>query len=173
GPSSILSDLIEKKTTQQLNDDELIYLYDPINIQETSITIKWNILQKNSLINEIFIYIINKKETNERIETITNSITTYTINNLQPNTDYSIYLVPMFDIIGRSSNTISFRTLESIPSSSPTNIIVQLISTTTLSIRWNSPLENETNGQIIAYKVNCLGTNETNSIRLTNISSDA
>ncbi|CAF0893755.1 unnamed protein product [Rotaria sp. Silwood1] len=173
GPSSILSDLIETKTNQQLNDDELIYLYDPINIQETSITIKWNILQKNSLINEIFIYIINKKETNERIETITNSITTYTINNLQPNTDYSIYLVPMFDIIGRSSNTISFRTLESIPSSSPTNIIVQLISTTTLSIRWNSPLENETNGQIIAYKVNCLGTNETNSIRLTNISSDA
>ncbi|CAF2978106.1 unnamed protein product [Rotaria sp. Silwood2] len=172
GSPSILSELIETKSNQQLND-ELIYLYDPINIQETSVTIKWNILQKNSLINQILIYIINKKETNERIETITNFITTYTINNLRPNTDYSIYLVPVFNIIGRSSNIISFQTLESIPSSSPTNVIVQLISTTILSIRWNPPLQNETNGQILAYKVNCLGTNETNSIRLTNISSDA
>ncbi|CAF4042280.1 unnamed protein product, partial [Rotaria sordida] len=172
GPPSILSELIETKINQQSNN-EFIYLYDPINIQETSVTIKWNILQKNSLIDQILIYIINKKEKNERIEAITNSITTYTINNLRSNTDYSIYLVPMFDIIGHSSNTISFRTSESIPLSSPINVIVQLISTTTLSIRWNPPLENETNGEIIAYKVNCLGTNETNSIRLTNISSDA
>ncbi|CAF3415717.1 unnamed protein product [Rotaria sp. Silwood1] len=151
-----------------------------IDITSNSIELVWDMESIDILDYLIEYYDINSdrnnlewKQTNERIETITNSITTYTINNLQPNTDYSIYLVPMFDIIGRSSNTISFRTLESIPSSSPTNIIVQLISTTTLSIRWNSPLENETNGQIIAYKVNCLGTNETNSIRLTNISSDA
>ncbi|CAF4337427.1 unnamed protein product [Rotaria socialis] len=172
GPPSILSELIETKNNQQ-SMDELIYLYDPIAIQETSLTIKWNILQKNSLINKISIYIINKKESHERIETVTNSLTTYTINNLRPDTDYAIHLVPMLDSIGRASNQISIRTLESTPSSSPTNVLVQLISTTVLSIRWSSPLENETNGQIIAYKVNCLGSNETTSIRLTNISSDA
>ncbi len=172
GLPSILSELILTKNLQQSND-ELIYLYEPINIQPTSLTIKWDILQKNHSINRFFIYIANKKDTTERIETLTNSLTTYTINNLRPNIDYSIYVVPILDTIGRSSNIISVRTLESIPLSSPTNIIVQLISTTSLSIQWNPPLENETNGEIIAYKVNCLTSNETNSIRLTNITSDA
>ncbi|UJR21511.1 hypothetical protein I4U23_024597 [Adineta vaga] len=171
GPPSILSELIETRTNQSSNDD-LIYLYDPITIQETSMTIKWNILQKNHLIKRISIYIINDKEANERIETITNSVTSYTINNLRPNRDYSIYVVPMMDLPGRSSNTITTRTLESTPLTAPTNIHVQLLSITSLSVRWNPPLENETNGDIIAYKIHCLTTNETNSIRLTNISSD-
>jgi len=168
GLPSILSDLIETNINQQLNN-QFIYLYQPIDIQETSITIKWNILQNNYLIKQFFIYIINKKDNTERIETITNSITKYTINNLQPNTDYSIHL----NTIDHSSNTIFIRTLESIPLSSPINVIVQLISTTSISIQWNSPLDNETNGQILGYKVNCLSSNETNSIRLINISSDA
>jgi len=173
GPPSILSELIETRINQQSND-EFIYLYDPITIQETSMTIKWNILQDNHLINRLSIYIINKKDSNERIETISSSLTTYTIKNLRPNMDYSIRIgVSSLDTIGRSSNAISARTLESIPSSSATNIIVELISTTSLSIRWNPPLENETNGEILAYKVNCLASNETNSIRLTNISADA
>lgn len=173
GPPSLLSELIETKSDQQSNDNEFISLYDPINIQETSVTIKWKVLQANALINRITIYITNQKDNDERTETITNSVTTYTVNNLRPYTDYSIRLAPMSDTITRSSNTISFRTIESIPSSSPTNIIVQLVSTATLSIRWNPPLDNETNGQIIAYKVNCLSSNDTNSIRLANISSDA
>ena len=172
GPPSILSELIETRNNQQSND-EFIYLYDPVTIQETSITIKWNILQQDHLINRFLIYIINTKDSNERIETISSSLTTYTINNLRPNTDYSIRLAPSLGTIGRSSNTISARTLESTPSSSSTNIIIQLISTTSLSIRWDPPLENETNGEILAYKVNCLASNETNSIRLINISSDA
>ena len=172
GLPSILSQVIITKNLQQSND-ELIYLYEPINIQSTSLTIKWDILQKNHSIHRFFIYITNQKDSTERIETLTNSLTTYTINNLRPNIDYSIYVVPILDTKGRSSNIISVRTLESIPLSSPTNIIVQLISPTSLSIQWDPPLENETNGDIIAYKVNCLTSNETNSIRLTNITSDA
>jgi len=77
------------------------------------------------------------------------------------------------NILGRPSNTILIRTLESIPSSSPIDVQVELTSITSLSIRWNPPLESEQNGQIIAYKVNCLGSNESTSIRLLNISSDA
>lgn len=171
GPPSMLSELIETKPNQQSND-EIIYIHDPVTIQETSVTIKWDVLHKNLLMNQILIYIINKKEIHERIETIKSSLTTYTIQHLRPDTEYSIHLVPMSDKKSYSSNKISFRTLESIPSSSPRNVIVRLVSLTELSIRWNPPLDNETNGQIIAYKVNCLASNETNSKRLTNISSD-
>ncbi|CAF3856734.1 unnamed protein product [Adineta steineri] len=171
GPPSILSELIEIKTNQQ-STNELIYLYDPIMIQGTSITIKWNILQKNHLIKQFSIYIINEKESKERIEIITNSLTSYTINNLQSNTDYTIYLVPLHDTLNYPSNKINIRTLENTPSSSPINVIVQLISTTSLSVHWNPPLDNETNGEIIAYKIHCLASNETNSIHLANISSD-
>jgi hypothetical protein len=53
------------------------------------------------------------------------------------------------------------------------DVNVELTSITSLSIRWNPPLESEQNGRIVAYKVNCLGSNESSSIRLLNISSDA
>jgi hypothetical protein len=119
-----------------------------------------------------------EKDTNERIETIINknNLTSYTITNLRPNTDYSIRIIPMNSLtntIGRTSNTILIRTLESLPSSSPIDVNVELTSITSLSIRWNPPAETEQNGRIIAYKVNCLGANESSSIRLLNISSDA
>jgi len=75
--------------------------------------------------------------------------------------------------ISRPSNVIVIRTLESMPSSSPMDVHVELTSITSLSIRWNPPLEFEQNGRIVAYKVNCLGANESSSIRLLNISTDA
>ncbi|CAF4626193.1 unnamed protein product, partial [Rotaria magnacalcarata] len=49
------------------------------------------------------------------------------------------------NIIGRPSNTILIRTSESIPSSSPNNVHVELTSLTSLSIHWNPPLETEQN----------------------------
>ncbi|CAF0808808.1 unnamed protein product [Rotaria sordida] len=177
GQPSLLSELIETRHEQQFNDD-FIYLLDPLNIQETSVTIQWNILQQNQFIDHYSISITNNKDINERIETIINknNLTTYTITNLRPNTDYSIRIISLNNlknIIGRPSNIILIRTLESIPLSSPINVIVELTSMTSLSIRWNPPLEFDQNGRIIAYKVNCLGSNESTSIRLSNISSDA
>lgn len=176
GQPSLLSELIETRNEQHLND-EYISLIDPVLIQETSVTIQWNILQTNQLIDRYLISIIAEKDINERIETVINknNFTTYTISNMRPNTDYSIRITALnslTNIIGRPSNTILIRTLESIPSSSPTHVNVELTSLTSLSIRWNPPLESEQNGRIIAYKVNCLGSNESISIRLPNISAD-
>ncbi|CAF0972228.1 unnamed protein product [Rotaria magnacalcarata] len=177
GQPSLLSELIETRNEQQFTDD-FIYLLDPINIQETSVTIQWNIVPKTHSIDRYSISIISEKDVNERIETIINknNLTTYTITNLRPNTDYSIRIMAtnsLTNIIGRPSNTILIRTSESIPSSSPNNVHVELTSLTSLSIHWNPPLETEQNGRIVAYKVNCLGSNESTSIRLLNISSDA
>ena len=172
GSPSIISTLIETKN-HSYSDEDLVHLYNPIDIQESSITIKWDILRNQQLIKQFSIYIINERENSERMEIIGNSRTTYTIDNLQPYTDYSIRLVPLLDMIGRASNKISVRTLESIPSSSPTEIIVRLLSTTDLSIQWNPPFDNETNGIILSYKINCLTSNESHSIRLNNISADA
>ncbi|CAF1602833.1 unnamed protein product [Adineta steineri] len=177
GQPSLLSELIETRNEQQLND-EFIRLLDPINIQETSVTIQWNIRQQNQFIDRYSISITTEKDLNERIETIINkhNLTTYTITNLRPNTDYTIRVIGMNSLtntINRPSNIIVIRTLESIPSSSPVNVQVELTSITSLSIRWNPPLDTEQNGRIIAYKVNCLGANESSSIRLLNISADA
>ena len=177
GQPSLLSEIIETRKEHQMHR-EFVRLLDPIHIQETSITIRWIILQQNQFIDRYSISITSQKDKNERIETIVNknNLTRYTIANLRPNTAYSIYIVSMnslTNIIGTPSNTILVRTLESIPSSSPTNVNVELTSITSLSIRWNPPLESEQNGQIIAYKVNCLGSNESSSIRLLNISANA
>lgn len=176
GPPSLLSELIETRHEQHFTDD-FIHLLDPVNVQETSVALQWNILHKNQLIDRYSISIANEKDPNERIETIINknNLTSYTIINLRPNTDYSIRITALNslrNIIGRSSNTILIRTLESVPSASPTNVNVELTSTTSLSIRWNPPLESDQNGRIIAYKINCLGSNESTSIRLPNISAD-
>ncbi len=172
GQPSLLSELIQTRNEQQLNT-EFIQLLDPINIQQTSVNIQWKILQENQFIDRYLISITSDKDLIERIETVMNknNLTSYTITNLQPNTDYSIRITS--NILNRPSNTILFRTLESIPSSAPVDVNVELTSITSLSIRWNPPLESEQNGRIVAYKVNCLGSNESSSIRLLNISSDA
>ncbi|UJR27386.1 hypothetical protein I4U23_008676 [Adineta vaga] len=177
GQPSLLSELIETRHEQQLND-EFIRLLDPINIQETSVTLQWNILQVNHYIDRYSISIRTEKDINERIETFLNkhNLTTYTITNLRPNTDYTIRLLginSLTNTISRPSNILIVRTLESIPSSSPIDVQVELTSRTSLSIRWNPPKETEQNGRIVAYKVNCLGANESSSIRLLNISADA
>ena len=177
GQPSPLSELIETRNEQQ-STDEFVRLVDPINIQETSITLAWNILQQSPFIDRFSISMMAEKDHNERIETIINrnNLTSYTVTNLRPNTDYSIRILPMnsqTNRIGRTSNTISVRTLESIPSSAPIDVQVELTSITSLSIRWNPPVESDQNGRIIAYKVNCLGSNESTSIRLLNISADA
>lgn len=148
-------------------------LLDPLNIQQTSVTIQWKILQTNQQIDRYLISIISEKDLHERTETIINkhNRTMYTVDNLQPNTEYSIRLST--NAFNRPSNTIVVRTLESVPSSSPIDVQVELTSVSSLSIRWNPPVESDQNGRIIAYKVNCLGGNESSSIRLANISSDA
>ena len=177
GQPSLLSELIETRTEQQ-STDELVRLLEPISTQETSVTLAWTLLQPNQLIDRFSISIKTEKDLNERTETIVNknNVTSYTITNLRSNTDYSVRLIPMNSLtnrIGRASNTILVRTLESIPSSSPVDVHVDLTTVTSLSIRWSPPVDYEQNGQIVAYKVNCLGPNETSSIRLLNISADA
>lgn len=172
GQPSLLSELIQTRNEQKFNADAL-QLLDPVNIQQTSVIIQWKILQTNQPIDRYLISIIGEKDPQERTETIVNknNRTTYTVDNLQPNTEYSIRLST--SVFNRPSNTIVVRTLESVPSSSPTDVHVELTSVSSLSLRWNPPLESEQNGRIIAYKVNCLGANETSSIRLANISADA
>ena len=169
-PSSTLSDVIETEIDRE-NMNELIHLGAPIDVQGTSVTIQWTLLQTHVVIHRMSIYL-----NNDRVETIANTMSTYRIANLRANTDYAIRLMPLLaptNAIGRASNTILVRTLESVPSASPRQILVQVMSTTSLSIRWSPPLDNETNGEIVAYKINCIGFNETSSIRLVNISSDA
>lgn len=172
GQPSSLSELIQTRNDEKLSS-EFIYLLEPIHTQQTSITIQWEIRQQNSYIDRYLISIKSSKDHQERIETILNknNLTTYTIENLQANTEYSIRITT--NSFNRPSNTISVRTLESLPSAAPVDVNVELTSITSLSIRWNPPLESEQNGKIIAYKVNCLGANESSSIRLANISSDA
>lgn len=172
GQPSLLSELIQTRNEQKFNTDAL-QLLDPVNIQQTSVTIQWKILQTNQHIDRYLISIIGGNDLHERTETMINknNRTIYTVDNLQPNTEYSIRLSA--SVFNRPSNTILVRTLESVPSSSPTDVQVELTSISSLSIRWNPPLESDQNGRIIAYKVNCLGANETSSIRLANISADA
>ena len=177
GQPSLLSELIETRHEQQ-STDQVIHLLDPINVQETSITLTWTLLQPNQIIDRLSISLITEKDQNERVETVIHrpNQTSYTITNLRPNSDYTIRLIPTNSLsnrLGRPSNSISVRTLESIPSSSPTDVQVELTSITSLSIRWAPPIEPEQNGRIIAYKVNCIGANESTSIRLLNISADA
>lgn len=177
GQPSLLSELIETRHEQQLND-EFIRLLEPTNIQETSVTIQWNVLQPKQPIDRYSISISTDREPNERVETVMNklNLTTYTITNLRPNTDYTIRIVGIHSLTSaasRPSNVMVVRTLESVPTSSPIDVQVELTSRTSLSIRWSPPIETDQNGRIMAYKVNCLGSNESTSIRLLNISSDA
>ncbi|XP_076838306.1 receptor-type tyrosine-protein phosphatase S-like [Brachyhypopomus gauderio] len=93
------------------------------------------------------------KSPDSKFETVDGITTTrYSIGGLYPNTEYEIR-VSAFNTIGQGppSNKVEARTGEQAPASPPRNVQAQIISQSTVIVRWEEP--EEPNGQIKGYRV--------------------
>ncbi|XP_053319655.1 receptor-type tyrosine-protein phosphatase S isoform X7 [Spea bombifrons] len=117
----------------------------------TSITITWD----SGNPDPVSYYIIEyKSKSQDGPYQIKEDITTtrYSIGGLSPNSEYEIWVSAVNSIgQGPPSEPVVARTGEQAPASAPQNVQARMLSSTTMMIQWEEPVE--PNGQIRGYRV--------------------
>ncbi|XP_056427663.1 receptor-type tyrosine-protein phosphatase S isoform X4 [Hyla sarda] len=117
----------------------------------TSITITWD----SGNPDPVSYYVIEyKSKTQDGPYQIKEDITTtrYSIGGLSPNSEYEIWVSAVNSIgQGPPSEPVVTRTGEQAPASAPRNVQARMLSSTTMIIQWEEPVE--PNGQIRGYRV--------------------
>ncbi|EDW47591.1 GM21402 [Drosophila sechellia] len=73
---------------------------------------------------------------------------------LRPHTDYVISVVPFNrNGMGDSSTEIRVKTFSSTPSEPPNNVTLEVTSSSSITVHWEPPAEEDRNGQITGYKI--------------------
>lgn len=143
---------------------EVVQLHEPAHVlSSSSISITWEILKSASLVEGFY---VKYKPIGSRAPYHTLTIndkykSAAVLSNLEKFTSYEILVEPFSGpITGSESNILQAKTLEDIPSHSPTALTVELDSVTSMAIKWQPPPADQLNGVIIGYKISCLA-NET------------
>ncbi|EDX06796.1 GD10899 [Drosophila simulans] len=76
------------------------------------------------------------------------------LTELRPHTDYVISVVPFNrNGMGDSSAEIRVKTFSSTPSEPPNNVTLEVTSSSSITVHWEPPAEEDRNGQITGYKI--------------------
>ncbi|XP_055921391.1 neogenin isoform X1 [Eupeodes corollae] len=123
----------------------------PLNHKE--IYVKWEPpIVTNGIISKYRIYYA---EDDSGAEMYTDSTSQSVIlNELRPFTEYTITVVPFNQNgMGDPSNEMKVKTYSSSPSEPPNNVTLEVTSSTSITVHWEPPAEEERNGQITGYKI--------------------
>ena len=87
-------------------------------------------------------------------ETITSSLTSFMLRNLEPGSVYEVSVAAANDVgRGTSSNIIKFKTGEEEPSSPPLDVTAEPKGPTTLRLSWKPPPEDKCHGTLLGFYV--------------------
>ncbi|CAB4020050.1 Receptor-type tyrosine- phosphatase F, partial [Paramuricea clavata] len=75
------------------------------------------------------------------------------VHNLNPYTEYQLEISGVSDLGEGLARVSQFKTLETVPSGSPTRITFKFLDDTAVNITWAPPDEDKRNGDIIAYVI--------------------
>ncbi|XP_017053924.1 neogenin isoform X3 [Drosophila ficusphila] len=76
------------------------------------------------------------------------------LTELRPHTDYVISVVPFNrNGMGDPSSEIRVKTFSSTPSEPPNNVTLEVTSSSSITVHWEPPAEEDRNGQITGYKI--------------------
>ncbi|XP_054089803.1 neogenin isoform X6 [Zeugodacus cucurbitae] len=90
------------------------------------------------------------------------------ISELRPYTDYTISVVPFNkNGMGDPSNEIKVKTFSSTPTEAPNNVTLEVTSSTSVTVHWEPPAEEERNGQITGYKIRYRKLKDTPQVKST------
>ncbi|XP_034107849.1 neogenin isoform X1 [Drosophila albomicans] len=77
-----------------------------------------------------------------------------TLTDLRPYTDYVISVVPFnHNGMGDPSAELKVKTFSSTPSEPPNNVTLEVTSSSSITVHWEPPAEEDRNGQITGYKI--------------------
>ncbi|ALC42383.1 fra, partial [Drosophila busckii] len=78
----------------------------------------------------------------------------YVIRDLRPYTDYVISVVPFNrNGMGDPSAELKVKTYSATPSEPPNNVTLEVTSSSSITVHWEPPVEEDRNGQITGYKI--------------------
>ncbi|XP_067629924.1 neogenin isoform X2 [Eurosta solidaginis] len=90
------------------------------------------------------------------------------LSELRPYTDYTIAVVPFNkNGMGDTSNEIKVKTYSSTPTEPPNNVTLEVTSSTSITVHWEPPAEEERNGQITGYKIRYRKLKDTPQVKST------
>ncbi|XP_036356590.1 protein sidekick-2-like isoform X5 [Octopus sinensis] len=129
-------------------------------INETAFRISWMLLTKQDWNGvprgyEIWYKVVGRNES-WTVVTLENAFNNYSyiLNGLN---EWVLYKVKMnsYNFVGKSpfSPVISQKTMESVPSSGPSNVTGEAVSSSSIDIQWGDVPLLEQNGQVLGYKI--------------------
>ncbi|KAG5894270.1 hypothetical protein JTB14_028124 [Gonioctena quinquepunctata] len=138
-------------------------LSEAIPLSSTSIKLIW-IISDSTYVEGLYIYYIGLEEDPQTPKSYsmltvlhTGGTSSFTVNNLRKYAKYEFFLVPFFKTVeGHPSNSKTIRTLEDVPSESPSHMEALLLNSTAVFLKWKPPLAISLNGELQGYKASSL-----------------
>ncbi|BES96070.1 Roundabout, axon guidance receptor, homolog [Nesidiocoris tenuis] len=98
----------------------------------------------------------------------------FIVTGLAKFTRYQFFLVPFYKTLdGRPSNSRTARTLEDVPSESPTGLEAVLLNSSAVYLKWKAPPQAAHNGILRTYQVIVRGGDSLNGTLLSNVTVNA
>ncbi|CAH1404067.1 unnamed protein product [Nezara viridula] len=171
------TDQIMKEARNALNGGHVVRLTHIQPLSSTSIKIVWEIM--NSEFVEGF-YIYSRgldapaRSTNMLTVLHAGEASGFLVTGLAKFTRYQFFLVPFYKTLdGRPSNSRTARTLEDVPSESPTGLEAVLFNTSSVYLKWKPPPQAAHNGILRTYQVVVKSGSGSNVTLLNNVTVNA
>ncbi|XP_039953163.1 neogenin isoform X6 [Bactrocera neohumeralis] len=161
------SEVLEVRTQPEENIAGPPRNVEGLATSEREIFVKWDSpIVTNG---EIMKYRIYYSENDSGAEMYHDSTTlSAVISELRPYTDYTISVVPFNkNGMGDPSNEIKVKTYSSTPTEPPNNVTLEVTSSTSVTVHWEPPAEEERNGQITGYKIRYRKLKDTPQVKST------
>ncbi|CAD7076874.1 unnamed protein product [Hermetia illucens] len=137
-------------------------------LSHNSILVKWDPpLVTNGVITKYRIYYA-ENDSGDMYTDSTSPNLEAELTELRPFTEYTISVVPFNQNgMGDPSNEIKIKTFSSTPSEPPSNVTLEVTSSTSITVHWEPPPEEERNGQITGYKIRYRKLRESPQVKTT------
>ncbi|EAT32721.1 AAEL015056-PA [Aedes aegypti] len=149
-------DMSEIRAT--LLSGDVVELVNATSVDSTTMKLVWEIID-GKYVDGFYIYARNLEEDSEhsyRVLTVLNagSVSSCTVNDLRKFTEYEFFIVPFYKTVeGKPSNSRLAKTLEDVPSASPTGMEALLLNSSAVYLKWKAPPLGSINGILQTYHV--------------------
>ncbi|XP_055637458.1 roundabout homolog 2-like [Toxorhynchites rutilus septentrionalis] len=149
-------DLSEARAS--LLSGDVVELVNATSQDSTTIKLVWEIIN-GKYVEGFYIYARNLDEDSEssyKMLTVLNAgtVSSCTVNGLLKYTEYEFFVVPFYKSVeGKPSNSRLARTLEDVPTATPTSMEALLLNSSAVYLKWRSPPAGAINGVLQTYHV--------------------
>ncbi|XP_021701765.1 roundabout homolog 1 [Aedes aegypti] len=158
GVNELNSGLDMSEIRATLLSGDVVELINATSVDSTTMKLVWEIID-GKYVDGFYIYARNLEEDSEhsyRVLTVLNagSVSSCTVNDLRKFTEYEFFIVPFYKTVeGKPSNSRLAKTLEDVPSASPTGMEALLLNSSAVYLKWKAPPLGSINGILQTYHV--------------------